>query len=118
MYLNRHLYVDGDLVVKILNRGYKMASQTSVNNATDEKSSVANSNKKKPLLPAKTKLFVDQAMREKEDPASKAFLYRSFVGPVCKAVLFHRNVQTFPRGDLSNSSTSSQRVDDYVLNFK
>lgn len=36
------------------------------------KTSTIGPNKKKPLWPAKTKLFVEQTMREKEDPTSNA----------------------------------------------
>jgi hypothetical protein len=64
------LRADGDLIVKILNRGYKTNKPISTDlNAT--KAATSNSTKKKSLWPAKTKLFVDQTMREKEDPKSK-----------------------------------------------
>ncbi|KAK4014414.1 hypothetical protein OUZ56_026937 [Daphnia magna] len=68
---------DGELFVKILNRGYKMAQQTDLKS---NKSSVSIC-KKKALGPAKTKLFVDQTMREKEDPAK---MYQLFQEGMCR----------------------------------
>ncbi|EFX84297.1 hypothetical protein DAPPUDRAFT_314992 [Daphnia pulex] len=71
---------DGDLIVKILNRGYKTNKPISTDlNAT--KAATSNSTKKKSLWPAKTKLFVDQTMREKEDPKK---MYRQFQEGICR----------------------------------
>ncbi|XP_057381177.1 Bardet-Biedl syndrome 1 protein-like [Daphnia carinata] len=69
---------DGELFVKILNRGYKMAQQTDLNVSSKPSISIC---KRKALGPAKTKLFVDQTMREKEDPAK---MYQLFQEGMCR----------------------------------
>jgi hypothetical protein len=59
---------DGDLIVKILNRGFNMSNALK---AIEEMSISSAPVKKKQLWAPKTKVFVEQALREQEDPKSK-----------------------------------------------
>ena len=59
---------DGDLIIKILNRGFNM---TNALKAIEDLAISSAPVKKKQFLPAKTKVFVEQALREQEDPKSK-----------------------------------------------
>jgi len=58
----------GELMVKIMNRGFRLVENP--NSSESDSKSFKGSNKKKPLWQPKTKIFVEQAMREQEDPKS------------------------------------------------
>ena len=59
----------GELMVKIINRGFRLAENP--NSLEADSKSFKISNRKKPLWQPKTKVFVEQALREQEDPKSK-----------------------------------------------
>lgn len=61
---------EGDLIVKILNRGFKLGAVQQQTAPAGPDASSSTVKKNKPLWPAKTKIFVEQALREQEDPKS------------------------------------------------
>lgn len=66
------LITEGDLIVKILNRGFRSVNQPQDGPSSSE--AAAAREKKKPLWPAKTKIFVEQALREQENPRGNQHL--------------------------------------------
>jgi len=60
------------LAVKILNRAFKLSAQnpSALTESSIATSAAGKNNNNKQLWPGKTKIFVDQALREQEDPKS------------------------------------------------
>lgn len=97
-------------MIKILNRGYKIITnqgQTKDSDAHTNSPNLKNEKVQKQLWPPKTKLFVEQMKREKDDPAS--MYYRPITSHSLKAntLLSHRNVPATARRNLPITTTSS-----------
>lgn len=58
------------MAVKILNRAFKLSAlnPSALTESPRSASAASKKNNNKQLWPAKTKIFVDQALREQEDP--------------------------------------------------